>query len=160
MLSSFEVYITAQKNVAYQFMFLGAALITLALLFHFFGKGELSQGLRTGALICGGLILVGGLGYLNTENKLFESQKALYQEDSEKFISVETTRMAKVLKDYPAYQYVTGSIIILSVLILWFGHKAFWHGIAFSVIIFSVAFLMVEAFSHQSIKTYYEQLSG
>ena len=150
--SHFEIYIAAQKNVALQFMLIGGILLSAAACFHFFGKGDLSAGMRNGAAICGIFILVGGIAYLSTENKLLMSGKSSYEENQQEFQSQEKERMQKVIKDYPVYQFAFGGIIILSLLIVWFFDNPFWHGVSFSVILFSIGVMIIEAFSHQSIK--------
>lgn len=157
--SQFEIYISAQKNVAIQFMLIGSVLLLAATCFHFFGKGELSVGLRNGALICGIFILIGGIAYQNTENKLLVTSKSLFEENPQEFKKQEKQRMQKVIRDYPVYQFVFGGLIILSLLIVWFIDSSFWHGVAFSVILLAIGVMVVEAYSHQSIKTYTEYLT-
>ena len=66
--------------------------------------------------------------------------------------------MQKVVKDYPIYQAVGAGLIVWALLVILFVKKPFWHGVAFAVIIYSVGFLLVEAYSHQSIKTYFDLL--
>ena len=157
-LQQFEIYIEAQKNVAIQFILIGVVLIVTALLLHLWGKGELSAGLRIGALVCGCLILVGGIVYRNTEANLLKSTTD--QKSPAEFKQQETERMEKVVRDYPVYQFVFGGFIILSLLIVCFVKAPFWHGVAFSVISLFVLVMIAEAYSHQSIKTYFENLTA
>ena len=157
-LQEFETYIAAQKNVAIQFIIIGVGLLLLSILLQFLGKGSLSNGLKIGALVCGLLIFIGGIAYHNTETKLLKTQTSLYQKSKIEFQQVETKRMQKVLKDYPIYQIVFGGFIILSLLVVFFVKNPFWHGVAFAVIIYNVAVLIVEAYSHQSIVQYYKSL--
>ena len=157
-LQQLETYITAQKNVAFQFIMLGAFLIILELLLQFLGKSNLSSGLKIGALICGLFILVGGIAYNSTENKLLQTQTSLYQKSKVEFQQVEIQRMAKVKKDYPIYQMVFGGLIILSLLVVWFAKNPFWHGIAFSAMILFIVIMIIEAYSQRSINLYYQSL--
>ena len=159
-LQQFEAYISAQKNVAIQFVAIGVGLILLALLLHYFGKSSLSNGLKTGSLICGFFILVGGIAYNITENKLCQTQTILYQKSKVEFQEVETERMQKVVKGYPIYQIVGVGFIILSLMVILFVKQPFWNGVAFAVIIYWVGFLLVEAYSHQSIKVYFDFLKS
>jgi len=158
-LQQLESYILAQKNVALQFIMIGIALLIFSTLLHIMGKGSLSNGLRIGSLICGLFILIGGIAYKNTENKLLQTQTVLYQKSKVEFKQVETERMQKVMKDYPIYQIVFGSFIVLSLLVIWLVKNPYWHGIAFSVILLFTAVMIVEAFSQQSIKLYFEFLN-
>lgn len=158
-LQQLEIYITAQKNVAIQFIIIGVVLIVLAVLLYLFGKETLSNGLKIGALICGCFILIGGIAYLNTENKLLKTQTELYQKSPTEFQQIETERMQKVTKDYLVYQIAFGSLIVLSLLVVWFVKNQYWHGIAFSVMLLFVAVMIVEAYSHSSIKAYFEFLT-
>ena len=158
LLTHFDTYINAQKNVAIQFIVIGVGLIVMALCLQIFGKSNLSNGLKAGALICGLFIIIGGFAYNNTENKLRKTQISLYQKSEKDFQQVEKERMQKVVKDYPIYQAVGASLIVLALLVILFVKKPFWQGVAFAVIIYSVGFLLVEAHSHQSIKTYFDLL--
>ena len=158
LLTHFEAYINAQKNVAVQFIIIGVGLIVMALFLQFFGKSSLSSGLKMGALICGLFILIGGFAYNNTENKLRKTQTSLYQKSEKNFQQVEKERMQKVVKDYPIYQAAGAGLIVLALLVILFVKKPFWDGVAFAVVIYSVGFLLVEAYSQQSIRTYFEFL--
>lgn len=159
-MEEFETYIEAQKMVAYQFVITGIGLLVLAAICHFFGDSSLSKGLKTGALFCGLFILIGGIAYLNTEKKLLQTQTSLYQKNKIEFQQVETERMQNVIKAYPMYQYVGGTFIILSLLVVFFIKNPFWHGVAFAVLIYSVVFMLIEAYSHLSIKSYFTYLTN
>ncbi len=158
-IQEFQAYIASQKAVGTQFILIGIGLLVIAILFHFSGSSQLSSGLKIGAAICGLLIISGGVGYRTTETKLLRSQTALYQKNQSEFKKVETERMQKVVKDYPIYQIIFGSFIILSLLIVWVVKKPFWHGVAFSVMILFIAVIIVEGYSHKSIKSYFEYLT-
>jgi len=158
LLSQFEIYINAQKGVGSQFILLGAALLVIAIWAHFSGGSVLANGIKTGALICGLLIIAGGFGYRSTEAGLLKKQSEVYEKSQVEFTKIETERMAKVNKDYTVYQIVFGAFIIVSLLIIFLLKNPYWHGIAFAVILLMIGVMIVEAFSHQSIKEYYQFL--
>ncbi len=159
-LQQLEIYIAAQKNVAFQFIIIGVVLILLAATFYFLGKGSLSNGLKIGTLVCSLFILIGGIAYNSAEEKLMQSGTLLYQENPAQFQQQEIDRMQQVMKDYPIYQIAFGGFIVLSLLVVWFVKNPYWHGVAFSVMLLFVAVMIVEAYSHQSIKTYFEFLTS
>ncbi len=159
-LQQFETYITAQKNVAIQFIILGLGLLVLSGILHFFGKSELSNGLKIGGLVCGCFILIGGIAYLNTENKLLDTKVSLYNENKVEFMQTEIERMEKVKTDYPIYQYVFGAFIIASILVIWLMKNPFWNGVSFSVMLLFTVVLIIEAYSYESINTYLNDLVG
>ena len=159
-LQQLEVYITAQKNVAFQFIGIGIGLLILATFLHFLGEGNLSSGLKIGAIVCGCFILFGGIAYLNTENRLLQSQTEIHQKNPTEFMQVEKERMAKVMQDYPVYQMVFGGFIIAAILLVWFVANPYWHGVGFAVITLFSLVMIVEAYSHQSIKSYFAFLGG
>lgn len=159
-LNHLETYINAQKDVATHFVLIGIGLLLIALLCHFFSNSSLGNGLKIGGIICGIFILLGGIGYRNTETKLLKTQSGLLAKDKVEFHRVESERMAKVVKDYPIYQIGFGAFIIVSLFIVWFIKIPFWNGIAFAVIILFVLVMISEAFSYKSINEYNKHLTN
>lgn len=157
-LQQLEIYINAQKNVAIQFIIIGVGLLLLFALLHFFSESAWLHGLKIGALICGCFILVGGVAYYNTENKLLKSSIQLYQNNTTDFQKTELERMQKVIRDYPIYQIIFSSLIVLSLLGIWLLPNPFWQGVACATVLLFVAVILVEAYSYQSIKAYVEFL--
>ena len=160
MLEHLETYIQAQKTVASLFMLIGGLLFLLAIAAHFAGKTDLLNGLKYGAIVCGLLILLGGLGYRATESKLLEKQTSLYQQSEQRFQQEEYQRMENVVKSYPTYQWTFAALILISLLVILFTTKPFWHGVAFAVMLLHAAVLLVEAVSHRSIMAYFNVLGG
>ena len=160
MLNYFETYITAQKAVGLHFILLGVGLLVIAIIAHIMGSTTLATGLKTGALICGLMMIASGIGYRMTETKLLAKQTQLFEKDAANFQQIETERMAKVIKDYPMYQIVLIALIISALLIIWFTKNPYWHGISYAAIIMFVGFMMIEAFSQYSIKAYFQALKN
>ena len=160
LMQQLEIYTMAQKSVGTQFMLIGFGLLGIATLSYFMGESALSNGLKTGALVCGLVMLVGGFGYRNFSVKTQDVQMELLQKNEVEYQQVETERMAKVVKDYPMYQIVFGAFIIIALLVIWFVKNPYWHGVAFAVMIQAAAVMLSEAFSHQSIKAYFDYLSS
>lgn len=158
LLTNLETYINAQKNVGTQFILIGILLMIVAAWSHFSDTSSLTSGLKTGSFICSLFILIGGFGYRYTENTLLKNQTELFEKNQTEFKQVEMERMVKVKKDYPIYQIVFGSFIVLSLLLIWFVKKHYWHGVAFAIILLMLCVMIVEAFSQRSINQYYESL--
>lgn len=159
-LSQFQIYIDAQKAVGIQFILVGAGIVIVSALAHFLGSSELTSGLKVGALAAGLFISISGYAYRETEIKLLHSQTLLFNKDHIAFRLTETKRMEKVLKDYPIYQIVFGSFIVIALIFILSTTYSFWCGIALSIILLSTGVMIVEAYSHHSIKHYYTYLSN
>ena len=157
-LSYFEADIKAQKGVGNEFIAIGIVLLVVAIICHFYGESSLTNGLKIGGIVCGLLILAGGIAYKNTEIKLLTTQTELFETNPSEFKTIETERMSKVVKDYPIYQVVFAAFIVLGILVVLLVKNPFWHGIAFAVMLLFVGVMISEAFSHRSIKTYNQYL--
>lgn len=158
LLAQFDSYIHAQKNVGTHFILIGILLLIIATWSHFSATGPLSSGLKTGAIICGLLILAGGFAYRYTETTLLNKQTELFHKNQTEFRQVEAERMEKVKKDYPVYQIVFSGFILAALLLILLVKHPYWHGIAFAVLILMVGVMIIEAFSQRSINMYYELL--
>jgi len=157
-IQEFQAYIAAQKAVGFQFIILGVSLIVIAGISQITSESALANGLKIGALVCGILIIAGGIGYRITETNLLREQSDLHKENHVEFQHVETERMAKVKKDYPVYQVVFSIITVLSLVVILFVGNSYWQGIAFAIVILMVGVMIIEAFSQLSINSYYESL--
>ena len=158
-IKSLGEYTISQKLVGTSFIVIGILFIVFAIINNYaFSQSELIKGLKMGSLICGIFILIGGFGYNNFSTKTELKQIERYNQSRDDFLKQENIRMEKVIKDYPVYQIVFGSFIIISILIIWFTKNPFWHGIAFSVIILFTSVMIIEANSHKSIKNYKIQI--
>ena len=72
-LQALETYTLAQKTVATNFIYLGIGLVIYAIAVWVFAiGGQLSNGLKYGALVCGLLIMIGGFSCSNFSQKIFE----------------------------------------------------------------------------------------
>ncbi len=158
MLTYLETYITAQKAVGLHFILLGIGLLVVAIVAQIMGSTALANGIKTGVLVCGLMMIVSGIGYRMTETKLLKNQIQLFQKDAANFQQVETERMAKVIKDYPLYQMVSIALIIAALVLIFFTKNPYWQGIAYAAIMMFVGFMMIEAFSQYSIKAYFQAL--
>ncbi|MEM6348824.1 MAG: hypothetical protein AAF927_33375 [Bacteroidota bacterium] len=158
LLDHLGTYINAQKNVGTQFILIGALLLIIAGWSHFSDTSQLSSGLKIGAIICGLLILAGGIGYRSTEATLLKKQTELFQNSQTEFKQLETERMEKVKKDYPVYQIVFSVFIVAALLVVSLVKNPFWHGIAFAMMLLMIGVMIIEAYSQRSINLYYEHL--
>ncbi|MET2985209.1 hypothetical protein [Aureibaculum conchae] len=160
MISAFETYISAQKTVGLHFILLGISLLLTAIIAQIIGSSALANGIKTGTLICGFMMIASGIGYRITESKLLEKQTQLFQKEEVSFQKIETERMAKVIKEYPIYQMVSIAFIIATLLFIYFIKNPYWQGISYAIIIMFVGFMIIEAFSQHSINAYFENLKN
>ena len=98
-----------------------------------------------------------GFGLRMTQEKLLKEKTALYQKDKIEFKQTEIEWMTKGKNNYPFYQIGMAIIIVLSLLIV---RNPFWQGIGFSVIVFMVGNMIIEAYSNNSLLAYYESLKN
>ena len=153
-----EVYINAQKTVGLQSIVFGTSFLVTAILFHVFGDSSVSNGLRTGSLIFG-LILIGlGVGLRINQGGLLQKQTELYQNDKLEFQEVEHERMLKVRNANSRDQRIIVVLIVISLAIFHFVKIPFWQGVSFCFIVFLLGVMIIDVFSFHSVKAYYEQL--
>jgi len=159
-LQSLEVYTVSQKAVGIQFGVIGVVLLIAAGCLYFFNSTtDFSNGLKVGLLVWGLFGLVSGIGYHTFSVKLHEKALEQHAQNQEEFVRAEVPRMQKVLSDYPKYQLAFAAFIVISLLVIFIVGKPFWTGIAFATILFNVGMMIVEAYSHISIKAYIDALS-
>ncbi|WP_044211972.1 hypothetical protein [Flammeovirga sp. OC4] len=158
-LQSLEAYTSAQKWVGINFIILGTLLLLLAGIITFFvTKTPLASGMKWGALVTGLLIIFGGFGYGNFNNKILKEGEIAIQKSSNEFIQSEYERMEKVDKGFLTYQLTFAAFAIAAIIVILFIHSPFLKGIAFSVAILFIGLLIIEGFSHPSIKAYAAEL--
>ena len=150
-----ETYTIAQKTVATNFIYLGIGLIIFAVAVWVLApSGQLSNGLKYGALVCGILIMIGGFIYSNFSQKILDNGIKAEKENHVQFVEEETIRMEKVEKGFPIYQRVFGVFIAIPLLLILFVNKPMLNGISFAVMILFLFQMIIEAYSHTSIAEY------
>jgi len=158
-INHFENYIAAQKATGIQFVFFGASLLLAAILLHFSQINPITQGLRNGFLVISILLLVSGIGFIISQNKLFQTKTEIYQSNELQFKQQEVYRMQQVNKSVPNIIVGLGiAIIVLTVAVTFFIHPLFWKGVSFSVLIYFLGLLILESVSFLSVKNYLESL--
>ena len=160
-LQALEAYTLAQKTVATNFIYLGIGLIIFSIAVWVFAPGgQLSNGLKYGALVCGILIMIGGLSYRNFSQKILENGIKAQNNNHVQFVDEETIRMEKVEKDFPVYQMVFGAFIAIPLLLIFFINKPLLNGISFSIMILFLFQMIIEAYSYTSIAEYLKYLKA
>ena len=150
-----ETYTLAQKTVATNFICLGIGLIIFAVAVWVLApSGQLSNGLKYGALVCGIFI------YSNFSQKILDNGIKAEKENHVQFVEEETTRMEKVEKGFPIYQRVFGVFIAIPLLLILFINKPLLNGISFTVMILFLFQMIIEAYSHTSIAEYSKYLKA
>ena len=159
-IESLGMYTQAQRMVAYSFVACSGLLLTGGFLtFLFPSAGSLlCQGFKIGCFIFGLLILAGGIGYLQFNEKNHSEIESRYQADSENEMKSENVRMQKVVADFKVFQYVFAGIVILALVVIVFA-RPFWIGFAFPAAFLHVAVLLIEAHSKASINQHAEIVS-
>ncbi|MFK7948747.1 MAG: hypothetical protein AB8G11_14235 [Saprospiraceae bacterium] len=160
MIEVLELYTKAQKTVGSQFIIIGVCLLIIAGITWFgLPTTEFHNGLKVSSLTCGLLISIGGLVYFNFSQTTHDKIVKIHQESETKFIQTEQIRMTKVLKDYPIYQIVFATFIVIALLLIFVVNQPFWIGVACPIIGLFVGVLIVEYISKTSIDNYFLFLS-
>ncbi|NME71054.1 hypothetical protein [Flammeovirga aprica] len=158
-LESLEAYTSAQKWVGINFIILGILLLVTAGIITFFvTKTPLATGMKWGALVAGILIIIGGYGYGNFNNKILSEGKISYEKNSSEFVRAEHERMEKVNNGFLGYQLVFAAFLLASLAVILFVNLPYLKGIAFAVTILFAGLIIIEGFSHPSIETYTKEL--
>lgn len=154
-----ETYASAQKWVGTNFIILGAILIVLAGVFALFvTKSPLASGMKWGALVCGLLIIAGGISYGNFNKKILNEGESLFNKSKTEFVQYEHERMEKVDSGFLTYQLVFTAFVVASLVVMLFVKAPVLKGIAFAVAILFIGQLIIEGFSHASIEEYTNEL--
>ncbi|MEN0049816.1 MAG: hypothetical protein AAF806_22330 [Bacteroidota bacterium] len=158
LLNQLDIYINAQKGVGFQAFLFGFGLLLSALLFHLLGSSALSEGIRTGSIVCGILLFGMGFGLRMSQENIRKEKSVLFQKDPIEFKQSERERMEKVKNNYPNYQLVMAIVILVLLLFYFFIKIPFWQGVAISVILFMIGNMFIEYFSQKTVLAYYEFL--
>lgn len=161
MIEALENYTIAQKAVGTRFILIGIILLIIAGVVWFgLETTDFHNGLKIGSLVCGIMILIGGISYFNFSQTTHEKIVKIHQGSESEFIQTEKERMAKVAKDYPIYQMVFLGFIVASLIVIFVINQPFWSGVACAVILQFVSVLIVEYISKSSIDLYNDFLLG
>lgn len=159
MIKHFEVYIAAQKATGMQFAVFGVLLLLAAVLLNFSQLHPITQGLRNGFFVISILLLASGIGFSMNQHKLLKTKTEAYQTNQEAFKQQETERMQGVAKSVPTIVKSLAAVLILLLLALIFINiQPLWKGVVFSILIYLLGLLILEAISHLSVKTYLKAL--
>ena len=160
-LQSLETYTSAQKWVGINFIILGSFLLVLAAIFALFvAKSPMAIGMKWGSLATGLLIIVGGISYLNFNEKVKRESTAIHQKDSTEFVQYEYDRMEKVDNGFIVYQITFAAFVLAALIIIVFVKAPVLKGVAFAVAILFLGQLIIEGFSHRSISEYTQELKN
>lgn len=159
-LDALDAYMSAQKSVGSNFIWLGFLLFGIAAFsWSVAPRGSLLNGLLWGAVICGILLIGGGFGYRSFCVKIQAQLIQTFEQDKKQFIQTEKQRMGKVAKDYPIYQYSFAACLLIALAVVLFLDRPFASGVSFAVMINFTGVLIFEAFSKFSIDRYYDIVS-
>ena len=154
---SLTTYALSQKYVATAFLVLGGVLFASSVAVHRLSDpSPFLQGFKVGALVCGVLIALGGAGYMVSNNMTHDRLAVAYESNPNEFVGAEQERMAKVVQDFPIYQYVGAAMILAALAIIVFANRPYWSGVAFSVAFLCLGFMFVEFISHASIVRHHD----
>ncbi|MBD0401790.1 hypothetical protein [Flammeovirga sp. EKP202] len=158
-LQSLETYVSAQKWVGTNFIILGAILIAVSSVVALFvTKSPLATGMKWGSLVCGLLIIAGGISYSSFNKKILYKGESLFNKSKIEFVQYEHERMEKVDNGFLTYQLVFAAFVVASLVVILFVKAPLLKGIAFAVAILFIGQLIIEGFSHASIEKYTNEL--
>ncbi len=158
-LEHLQQYTTSQKWAGTNFIILGIVLLVLFLVIMYLGpRSDLSNGLKWTSLVAGLLMVINGFVYRNFCDTVYKNGSMVYERDYQEFVTSEFERMSKVDSGFIYYQLFGGTMILASIIIIVFIDNQILKGVAFGLSILFIGFLLVEAYSHQSISEYFKNL--
>ncbi len=155
MLDSLTIYVDAHKWIGISFIILGIIFVLGMLLCMFmFPKSALTMGIKWACLGAALIMVLGGLFYCNFNKNVGEKGHALFQENTQTFLTTEHERMEKVYSNHWLYQGIFVILLALSIAVIFFIPSDLLKGAAFTLAFFMVAILVIEVYSYKSINQY------
>ncbi len=105
-----------------------------------------------------GLFLVAG-SYLRIENtKRMQEFPVKYEQNQQDFIISEKKRVEDFQMSYVFTKIIATICFIFAILIFWFVKNNFWQAMAICLVFFGLSGLVIDYFSENRAKIYYEKI--
>lgn len=138
----------------------GFFLILTALLFYFLGNTPAAKALLIPMLIIGLFFSITGANMIYSNGKQKQEIVKRYEQNPKEFINTEIKRVNDFQYLYPMSIAISLACFLIAIALLYFTQNIYLKAIAISLILFGMAFAVIDYFSKERATIYYEQLKS
>ncbi|MDY3338043.1 manganese efflux pump [Riemerella anatipestifer] len=138
----------------------GFFLILTALLFYFLGNTPAAKALLIPMLVIGLFFSITGVNMIYSNGKQKQEIVKRYEQNPKEFINTEIKRVNDFQYLYPMSIAISLACFLIAVALLYFTQNIYLKAIAISLILFGMAFAVIDYFSKERATIYYEQLKS
>ncbi|MFY7845728.1 manganese efflux pump [Chryseobacterium gambrini] len=138
----------------------GLFLILTALLFYFLGNTQAAKALLIPMLVIGIFFSITGANMIRSNGKQKQEVAKKYEQSPKEFINAEIKRVDDFQYLYPMSIAISLACFLIAIALLYFTQNVNLKAIAISLILFGMAFAVIDYFSKERATIYYEQLKS
>lgn len=138
----------------------GFFLILTALLFYFLGNTPSAKALLIPMLVIGIIFSITGANMIRTNGKQKQEIAKKYEQNPKEFVKAEIKRVDDFQYLYPMSIAISLACFLIAIALLYFTQNVNLKAIAISLILFGMAFAVIDYFSKERATIYYEQLKS
>ncbi|MEJ8605611.1 manganese efflux pump [Riemerella anatipestifer] len=138
----------------------GFFLILTALLFYFLGNTPAAKALLIPMLVIGLFFSITGVNMIYSNGKQKQEIVKRYEQNPKEFINTEIKRVNDFQYLYPMSIAISLACFLIAIALLYFTQNIYLKAIAISLILFGMAFAVIDYFSKERATIYYEQLKS
>ena len=138
----------------------GIFLILTASLFYFLGNTPTAKALLIPMLIIGIFFSITGANMIRYNGKQKQEVAKKYEQNPKEFINAEIKRVDDFQYLYPMSIAISLACFLIAIALLYFTQNVNLKAIAISLILFGMAFAVIDYFSKERATIYYEQLKS
>ncbi|WP_076390771.1 manganese efflux pump [Chryseobacterium gambrini] len=138
----------------------GIFLILTASLFYFLGNTPTAKALLIPMLVIGIFFSITGANMIRSNGKQKQEVAKKYEQNPKEFINAEIKRVDDFQYLYPMSIAISLACFLIAIALLYFTQNVNLKAIAISLILFGMAFAVIDYFSKERATIYYEQLKS
>ncbi|WBX98946.1 manganese efflux pump [Chryseobacterium gambrini] len=138
----------------------GLFLILTALLFYFLGNTPAAKALLIPMLVIGIFFSITGANMIRSNGKQKQEAAKKYEQNPKEFINAEIKRVDDFQYLYPMSIAISLACFLIAIALLYFTQNVNLKAIAISLLLFGMAFAVIDYFSKERATIYYEQLKS
>ena len=138
----------------------GFFLILTALLFYFLGNTPSAKALLIPMLVISIIFSITGANMIRSNGKQKQEIAKKYEQNPKEFVKAEIKRVVDFQYLYPMSITISLACFLIAIALLYFTQNVNLKAIAISLILFGMAFAVIDYFSKERAIIYYEQLKS
>ncbi len=138
----------------------GFLLILTALLFYFLGNTPSAKALLIPILVIGIFFSITGANMIRSNGKQKQEIAKKFEQNPKEFVKAEIKRVDDFQYLYPMSIAISLACFLTAIALLYFTQNVNLKAIAISLILFGMAFAVIDYFSKERATIYYEQLKS